>query len=145
MSSDTTIDFTAVRKGVDQKIREHRRVRALDSLLWNGGTIAVLLATWVATILPEELGFWIRLPTAFAGFWVAVERILNFGGRWNFHRRMLNGYEAVRTKIDFCEVVPQEEREQYRREIMKRLDLLSEMESDIPGATLVSAQIQRQP
>lgn len=77
MSSNNATGLAAVGNRVDEKIREHRRVRALDSFLWNGGTIAVLLAT-AATIFPG-LDPWIRVLTAFAGFWVAVERILNFG------------------------------------------------------------------
>jgi hypothetical protein len=135
LAGNANIGFAAIENRVDEKIKEHRNVRSLDSFLWNGGTIAVLLATSTATIFPD-IDPWTRVLTAFAGFWVAVERIPNFGGRWNFHRQMVNEYCAVKDMIDFQKAAPENEQEQRRREIMDRLELLRQKEVHIPGVVL---------
>ena len=68
-------------KHVERSIEEHTHDTGIDSLLYNGGTIAVILATALATFWPDLEGpqAWLpRVLTGFAGFWVALERALNF-------------------------------------------------------------------
>lgn len=118
-------------------IEEHSRWRRLDSFLWNGGTAAVLLATTAATIFAEELGSWASLLTAFAGFWVALERVLSFGARWRFHLQMQNGYTAIAEMIDYYSYIPPDKQATYRQHILDELFVLRRREAEIPGGGVV--------
>lgn len=91
----------------------------------------------------EALDWGTRLLTALAGFWVAVERILNFGGRWNFHRQMVAEYCAVKDMIDLQKDLSEEERKVYRRQVMDRLGAFRQKGGNIPGVVLGSTQQHR--
>jgi hypothetical protein len=116
-------------------IKEHSKRCFLDSFFYNGGTVAVLLATTAATVLPDNLGNWFLIPkalTAFATFWVALERILNFGARWRFHLGMKNAYKVVEDMIDYSEHLPENKREEYIQSIWQELMILRRRETGIP-------------
>src|SRR5437870_503029 len=60
-----------------------------DPVMFNGGTILVLLLTTLATLLPSTTYTWAApLCSALAGLFVAMERALGFGARWRYHREM---------------------------------------------------------
>ncbi|HJQ27336.1 MAG TPA: hypothetical protein VKA60_25850 [Blastocatellia bacterium] len=116
-------------------IKEHSKRCFLDSFLYNGGTTAVLLATTAATFLPDSLGAWFWLPkalTAFATFWVALERVLNFGARWRFHLEMKNAYQVIEDMIDYSEHLPESKKEDYIQSIWQELMILRRREKGIP-------------
>lgn len=48
----------------------------------------------------------------------------------------MNEYCAVKDMIDLQEGVPENEREEHRREIMSRLESLRQKEAEIPGVVL---------
>ena len=116
-----------------------------DSIYYNGGTIAVLLATTVATLLPT--GFhpgWVpRVLTGLATFLVALERALNFGARWRYHREMQASYENLLGLIDFYvatkETLPDAEGKRLRVTILAQLVALQRLEANIPGVAPVTA------
>jgi hypothetical protein len=116
-------------------MKEHSTKCSLDSFFYNGGTVAVILATTVATVLPQGLGDWVWIPkvlTAFATFWVAIERVLNFGARWRFHLGMKNEYEVIIDMIDCYEFVPENKKEDQLQSIWQELKILRRKEGGLP-------------
>jgi len=116
-------------------IKEHSKMCSLDSFLYNGGTAAVLLATTAATFLPDNLGNWFWIPkalTAFATFFIALERVLNFGARWRFHLGMKNEYRVIEDMIDYSEYQPENKKEDYIQSILLELMILRRKETGIP-------------
>jgi hypothetical protein len=133
----TTTGWNALRELMVTRCSRHSP--RLDSFLYNGGTAAVLLATALATFLPTTVDpDWLpRALSGFAAFWIGLERALNFGGRWRYHRGMQVGYENVIGKIDLYtasrdELTPEEARAQ-RDEIVNEIDVLQHREADIPS------------
>jgi hypothetical protein len=129
--------FLPLRERLFQGAAEHHSARRLDSFLFNGGTAAVLLATTsVALLVSGDVNIWVpRALSAFAAFWVGLERALSFGYRWRFHLEMENGYLRVLDLIDLHEVLPESEREPNLARITQELGYLRQRESGIPGST----------
>lgn len=133
--------FQELKAQIEKSVSEHNKYQAFDGLGYNGITIVVLLATTTATIIPTEwLWFGIsrvKVLTGVATFLVALERTLNLGARWRYHREMRHGYLAVLAKINFYQNMPDgydvETKKRYFQEIYSDLDLLRDHEHGIPG------------
>lgn len=114
-----------------------------DPIMFNGGTIVVLILTMLATILPSTLpnapGWLAPLCSALAGLLVAMERALGFGARWRYHREMRFSYEAIVDMLEFYPLAPASERPKYARDIFTALYALRSRESAIPNAGTNSA------
>ncbi|WP_223488775.1 hypothetical protein [Pseudomonas sp. A-RE-19] len=111
-----------------------------DPLMFNGGTILVLLLTTLATLLPSTNFTWVApLCSALAGLFVAMERALGFGARWRYHREMRFAYESIIDMLDFFPVIPAPERPKYIRDIFAALYAVRSRESAIPNAGTNSA------
>jgi hypothetical protein len=142
MTNDKEASLEGLRVHLHKCIDEHSK-RKTDAILYNGGTVAVLLATSTATLLPDNLGrfFWIpKVLTGFAAFWVALERALSFGARWRFHVEMLNGYRTIEDMIDFYKLLPADERPKYLQDIFRELYTLRRREAGIPGSGVGASQ-----
>lgn len=114
-----------------------------DPLMFNGGTILVLMLTSLATILPTMLPkdsyTWAApLCAAVAGLFVAMERALGFGARWRFHREMRFAYESILDMLEFYPILPAAERPKYARDIFAALYAVRSRESAIPNAGMNS-------
>lgn len=115
-----------------------------DPILFNGGTILVLLLTAMATLLPSSLPkdtfVWAApVCSALAGLFVAMERALGFGARWRYHREMKSGYESIIDMLEFFPVLPAPEQPKYARDIYAALYAVRSRESAIPNAGTNSA------
>jgi hypothetical protein len=138
--TDTTFQgLDAITARVNQDVRRHSPRG--DSLLYNGGTVLVLLFTSVATFLgAQSLGvydFVVPLLSGTAAFLVGLERALDFGARWRYHANMRAGYEAVLDQIEFLTAVEPalsaEERLAYCHDIRDALRVLRRQEAGVPG------------
>lgn len=111
-----------------------------DPILFNGGTILVLLLTTLATLLPSSVFGWAApICSALAGLFVAMERALGFGARWRYHREMRFSYESIIDMLDFFSAIPISERSKYIRDIFAALYAARFRESAIPNAGTNSA------
>lgn len=115
-----------------------------DPILFNGGTILVLLLTAMATLLPSSLpknAYEWAAPvcSALAGLFVAMERALGFGARWRYHREMRSAYESIIDMLEFFPILPSLERPKYARDIFVALYAVRSRESAIPNAGTNSA------
>jgi hypothetical protein len=133
----TNDGWAGFRESLVRRCKQHSP--KLDSVLYNGGTAAVLLATAVATILPTPIDpEWLpKVLTGFAAFWIGLERALNFGGRWRYHRGMQASYENLIGKLDLHlairDGITPEEDKQWRDEMASEVALLQRREADIPA------------
>jgi hypothetical protein len=131
-----TDGWDALRELLERRCREHSP--NLDSFLYNGGTVALLAATSMATFLsPSFDPDWVpRALTGFAAFWIALERALNFGGRWRYHRQMKAGYENVISRIELYTATAQQltpdEVKEFRDSVASEITSLQQREADIP-------------
>lgn len=139
LNEKNDVAVSKLRRHLEQSIKEHSH--GVDSALYNGGTAAVILATALATFLPDLEGLWSWLPrtlTAFAAFWIALERALNFGARWRFHVEMKSGYRAILASLDILELVPEEDRAEYVESLRHDLLVLHRREAALPGVGFVA-------
>lgn len=112
-----------------------------DSFLYNGGTVVVLAATMAVTVV-SDFGSVPWLPRALSGcaaFLVGLERALNFGGRWRFHREMRHYYKGLIDRIDFYisfqDRLSPEQRSVFCDEIWRELRDIRRREEQIPGVS----------
>lgn len=134
-------DITGLKADLEKSVNEHSTT--VDAFLYNGGTVAILLATTVATLIPgnhANLILLAKILTGFAAFWIALERTLNFGSRWRFHLELKHGYQKVLSKIARYEHSPHdtttETNNKFYLEIWDEYDALQTKESLIPGISL---------
>jgi hypothetical protein len=135
MNNENRLTMEGLKSKLSTSIKEHSSKCRLDSFFYNGGTVAVLLATTTATFLPENLGAWSWVPkalTAFATFLVTLERILRFGERWRFHLEMKNEFQIIEDKIDLHDQLNQDKKEEYLQSINQELMILRRRETGIP-------------
>lgn len=116
----------------------------IDPLMFNGGTVLVLILTAFATFLPTVLDqgqlTWLApLCSAVTGLFIAMERALGFGARWRFHTEMENSYVAIVDMLDFYQMLPASEQPKYARDIFAALYAVRSRESAIPNAGTNSA------
>ena len=124
-------------ENVKASYAEHKKWGSWDAWLYNGGTGVVLLCTTLATFIPSaetSISTWLpQILTAFATFWVALDRALTFGLRWRFHLTQKSGYRRILDKIDYHSSLPEKNRDEYMSQIVVQLDLIRSQESDMPG------------
>ena len=129
--------WTEIKKRLQAAADDHPI--GLDSVLYNGGTAAVLIATAIATFLPPDVDpDWVpRALSGFAAFWVGLERALGFGARWRYHREMRASYHGLLQMIDYYLVtkdeLPADESQTLRQGILEQMALLQRREAGIPG------------
>lgn len=129
-----------LRRRLAENIKDHERNTNLDGNLYNYGTILTIVFASTATLLPVDLlscGWFMwgsKLLTGITALWIGIERVLNFGGRWQFHIEMSHGYQSV---LDTLDLLPSIDDEEERREAVAsiRSDLrwLRKRAGQIPG------------
>lgn len=131
--------FESLKSQLRENVAEHKRYQGVDAMYYNGITAVVLLATTATTLIPIDTQWapLLKILTGLATFLIALERTLDFGARWRYHREMRHGYLAVLAKINFYENLPgefgAEERKRYYAEIYADLFSLGRREGEIPG------------
>lgn len=68
---------------LERRYRNH--AGGIDSFMYNGGTILALISSGAAGVLATVHPFVAAILSGTASFFIAVTRILNFGGRWRWH------------------------------------------------------------
>jgi hypothetical protein len=120
-----------------------KRHHTLDALLYNGGTVIVLLFTSAASLLPtinpdSHYQLTAQILAALAAFVVATERALNFGSRWRFHVEMDSAYSALLNMITIYRAsapfLPDTEKQKRLQEISQEVSVVSRREGGIPGS-----------
>lgn len=131
-------NYKQIEDSIKKAISEHDP--RLDSFLFNGGTVVALAATIVATSVtwPNDLSWLSRVLTGLAAFMIGVERALNFGERWRYHRRLRDGYLSIYNRYSLAVLLPRAQREAALTKVIEDLDLLRGSEGDIPKGTLPS-------
>ena len=126
-----------LKSNVELSLKKHKKWGTWDAYLYNGGTGVVLLCTTLATFIPNlEYGYSEWLPqvlTAFATFWVALDRALTFGPRWRFHIKQRAEYRRILDRFIFYPTLPDNEKAQYLKETISQLEIVRAEESGIPG------------
>lgn len=125
---------------VKSNAREHERYQGLDGVTYNGSTIIVLLATTTTTLLPTDHTWEVVLVkclSALATFLIALERTLNYGERWRYHREMRHGYLGILQKLVFYENMGEgysvDAKKEYLERVYFDLNALALREGQIPG------------
>ncbi len=131
-------EFDALRLRLEKTIEDEHGT-ALDAWLYNGLTAFALALNAAIAVLASfewaKSNLWLAaVLAAVAGFIVALERSLGFGSRWRFHVEMKNIYQAIIDMIDFYMVIPEAEREKYRRDIFDALYAARKREGGLPNA-----------
>ena len=138
-------DDTSISSAVIESLRKRLQIAVAqhdgwaDPIMFNGGTIVVMVLTGLATLLPtlvpkDAFPWAAPLCAAMAGLLVAMERALGFGARWRYHREMRSSYESIVDMLEFYPILPLSERPKYARDIFAALYAVRSRESAIPNA-----------
>ncbi|MEU5263988.1 hypothetical protein [Amycolatopsis sp. NPDC021455] len=122
----------AIDASLRKSIAEHDP--RLDSALFNGGTVLALGATILATAAswPADLSWLPRALTGLAAFLIGVERALNFGERWRYHRRLRDSYRSLHDRFTLASELPSPQSDELLTKIIDDLERLRRTEGDIP-------------
>jgi hypothetical protein len=126
-------DLVEIRRQIEESIKEHDP--KLDSILYNGGTVLALAATLLATaaVWPTEYDWIPRALSGLAAFLIAMERGLNFGARWMFHRRLRAGYRSLLLRFDVAaKMPPGNDRTTKIDQLLNDLEAFRRLEPDFP-------------
>ncbi|MER7457488.1 hypothetical protein [Micromonospora sp. NPDC126480] len=128
----TTDDLAPLEESIRSCIQQHDP--RLDSVLFNGGTVLALAATISATAVTwsGSLSWLPRALTGFAAFLIGLERALNFGERWRYHRRRRDAYQSLLDRLNLARAVKGPKREELLDRLVDDLDRLRTSEGDIP-------------
>ena len=92
---------------IDASIKEHNKYGTLDGWIYNGSTIVAIILSSVASFFADELEGYLKLLTGVTAIIIALDRSLNWGKRWLFHRQMKNEYLIIKAKISFYQGMPE--------------------------------------
>ena len=135
--SDSEKPIENLKSEIESSLKTHKKWGTWDAYLYNGGTGIVLLCTTLATFIPDleaSVSEWLpQVLTAFATFWVALDRALTFGPRWRFHITQRAAYRRILDRFSFYPTLPEDEKAQYMKETISQLEIVRAEESGIPG------------
>jgi hypothetical protein len=90
-------ELKQIRDRLEKAIKDHPT--SADAWLFNGGTVAVLLLSGMASVFAANKSWdlaWVAgILSALSAFLVALERALGFGPRWRFHMEMRAAYRII--------------------------------------------------
>lgn len=136
---DTNYDFKSLRADVSKSVDEHNSYGGWDGTLYNASTILSITLAALASLLPIDSKY-LKILSGMAAIIIAIDRSLNWGARWLYHRHMRHGYLNILAKITFFENLPSvftdEERKIYFREIFTDLYTLRQKETEMPGVNI---------
>ncbi|MFT3721734.1 hypothetical protein [Pseudorhodoferax sp.] len=133
----TDVVLAEVRDG----LRRSRTSQAVDGWLYNGGVVFTLLCTGIATIIgavnnvqDPTIPLWVApLLSGLATIWVGIDRALQFGLRWRFHRSISAAHQSILNRIVSLDLLPAEERADELKVIRDALVNLPNMDPNVPG------------
>jgi hypothetical protein len=107
--------------------------------------VAAIVFTSTATLLPESFFTTGKILTGIAVIIITLDRSLNWGARWLYHRQLRHKYLNISARISFFEnldsVYSVDEKKKYFQLIYDDLFSLRREEFSVPG---VQAQIKLQ-
>ena len=136
MENEITYNFLELRKEINDSIAEHNKYGGWDGVIYNSTTILAIVMTSLAALLPIDV-FYLKIISGIAAMLIAVDRALNWGARWIYHRQMRHEYLIILAKISFYENMPknftEDEIKTYFMEIYTELYNTRRKEVSMPG------------
>ena len=137
-------DFKDLKKQISDSVSEHDSNQTLDGFLYNTFVIAAILCSTVASLFIDKFALAAKILTLSAAALVAIDRALNWGARWIYHRNMRHEYLLILARINLIENseshLSEEEKKKYFLLIFDDLFTLRRKESLIPGVTDVKGK-----
>lgn len=122
-----------LRRTIEKAARSHHRDARADSVWHNGGTGIAIAATTAATVLPATYSSWGRAAAGLATFLIAINRALDFGTRWRWHRTMRSRYQVLLDQTEQVLTRPTNEQGPALTHIYDELAKVRAQERTIPG------------
>lgn len=130
-------------KRIDASIGEHDFYQSLDGFSYNAVTVLAIFFGGLAAILPESvMAEWLycvpysKILIGFSTTLFAVDRSINIGHRWVYHRQMRHSYVMVKDMIALYKEIPDgqtEDKKKMFQELSNALKEARSREAMIPG------------
>jgi hypothetical protein len=137
MAKEITYNFLELRKEISESVKEHNKYGGWDGLIYNSTTVLAIVMTSLAALLPNLGVFYLKIISGIAAMLIAIDRALNWGARWIYHRQMRHEYLVILAKISFYENMPEnftdEEKKAHFMEIYTELYNTRRKEVSMPG------------
>jgi hypothetical protein len=132
-------NFEELRKQINDSVSEHNQNQSLDGFLYNSFVIAAILCSSIASLLVYSYPTWAKILSLATAAFIGIDRALNWGARWIYHRQMRHEYLLILARINLVENIneqfTEEERKKYFMMIFDDLFALRKKESLIPGVS----------
>jgi uncharacterized protein len=128
--------LASLKSQVQRSLGEHKRSMLIDSWFYNGGTVAIVIATTLATLVPSIAPAYVivgQILTGLATILVALQRTLGAAERYTFHRQMLAGYRVIDDYITEYPLVLATDQPALLVQIRQDLLALRRREAGLPG------------
>lgn len=136
MNNHKVTDFSKLRDEITISAGEHSKYGGWDGIVYNSTTIVTIIMTSLAALLDVDV-FYLKIISGIAAILIAIDRVLNWGARWVYHRQMRHEYLIILAKISFYENMPEnfsdEEKKKYYEEIYTELYNIRRKEILMPG------------
>lgn len=141
MKKENPGNFSDLKKEIKTSIDEHTKFAGWDGTIYNVTAVLAILLTSLAALLPSSIGtLYPKIISGIAAILITVDRALNWGGRWIYHRQMRHEYLNILAKISFYENMPknfsEEEKKSHYLEIYTALYSTRQREDAMPGVKL---------
>ncbi len=135
----------ALRNTAEACLKRVSKSENSDATFHNYGVATAIVLSTIGIALPsgDVCTYVSKGLIAIATAIFAIERSLDFGARWVFHRRLRCGYRGVLLQLNL--VNAREGMEAKRAQLNKAVDSmnsLAEAESDIPGASIGDGKVK---
>jgi hypothetical protein len=137
MEKEIKYNFSKLREEINVSVSEHNKFSGWDSTIYNATTILAIILTSAAALFPTADPYYLKIMSGIAAILIAIDRALNWGGRWIYNRQMRHEYLIILAKISFYENMPknftEEEIKMYYMEIYTELYNTRRKEVSMPG------------
>ena len=137
-------NFADLRKQVNDSVSEHNSNQSLDGFLYNSSVILAIFFSSISSLLVDSYPIWAKVLSLSTAVVVAIDRALNWGARWIYHRQMRHEYLLILARIDLVENVNEqfneEERKKYFMLIFDDLFTIRKKESLVPGVSEIKGK-----
>lgn len=137
-------NFADLRRQVNESVSEHNRNQTLDGFLYNFFVIVAILCSSTASLLVSSCPTLAKILSLATAAFIGIDRALNWGARWIYHRQMRHEYLLILARIDLVENIndqfTDEERKKYFMMIFDDLFALRKKESLIPGVSEIKGK-----
>jgi hypothetical protein len=126
-----------LRRSATAGLQQHERWSTINSVLYNAGTVLVIVCTGVATYVGlDESSKWHTLAPVLTGVataWVAIDRALGFGPRWAFNRGVIGRYRTIIDELDLVSTMNEPDQRRKLADLAGDLRETRIRESTVPG------------